>query len=137
MKRLISSFAVLGAVLLMAVPAQASGSGAVSTKLVAASTATTCGPKSATHFPAPGVGHGATYTADSAGSVTLLQPSQTTLDVESVSHNSGWKDTVITESGTRVHVGFQRVGAPQEQERFWARLNSTGTIITIVLQSCT
>ncbi len=96
-----------------------------------------CGPKISSHYRAPGVGKSAIYTANSAGSVTLLQQTQTTLNVTSASPASGWKDTVVTASGTTVHVGFQGVKAPEEQERFWARLNSTGTIITIVIQSCT
>jgi hypothetical protein len=110
---------------------------------VAASTAaphitnTTCGPKTATHFAAPGVGQSATYAANSAGTVTLLQESLTTLHVTSVSPAAGWKDSVVTATGTKVHVSFQQVGDPQEQERFWARLNSTGTRIAIVIQSCT
>lgn len=110
---------------------------------VAASTPTshattpTCGPKTSSHQPAPGVGHSVTETAASAGSVTLRQQSLTTLKVTSVTPESGWKDTVVTRSGARVHVGFQQVGMPQEQERFWARLNSTGTVVTVVLQSCT
>jgi hypothetical protein len=109
---------------------------------VAASTAThattpVCGPKMSSHYRAPGVGKSATYTANSAGSVTLVQQTQTTLNVRSASPASGWKDTVVTASGTTVHVGFQVVKAPEEQERFWARLNSTGTVITIVIQSCT
>ena len=110
---------------------------------VAASTAvqhapnTTCGPKTATHHAAPGVGHSATYAANGAGTVTLLHQSQTTLHVTSVSPATGWKDSVVTATGTTVHVSFQRVGAPEEQERFFARLNSTGTRITIIIQSCT
>jgi hypothetical protein len=110
---------------------------------VAASTAaprapsTACGPKTATHHTAPGVGHSATYAANSAGTVKMLQQTQTTLSVTSVSPATGWKDSVVTATGTTVHVSFQRVGAPEEQERFWARLNSTGTTITIVIQSCT
>jgi hypothetical protein len=98
---------------------------------------TTCGPKTATHFVAPGVRHSATYEADSAGTVTVLQQSQTTLSVTSVSPAPGWKDSVVTTSGTTVHVSFQNVGNPQDQDRFWARLNSTGTRVTIVIQSCT
>lgn len=110
---------------------------------VAASTAslrapsTSCGPKTTTHHAAPGVGHSATYAADVAGTVTLLQQSQTTLSVTSVSPATGWKDSVVTATGTTVHVSFQRVGDPQDQDRFWGRLNSTGTRITIVIQSCT
>jgi hypothetical protein len=104
---------------------------------IAPSVATTCGPKVSSHQAAPGVGNSATYPASFAGSVTLLQQSKTTLKVKSVSPKSGWLDTVVTGSGTTVHVGFQKSGAAIEQERFWARLNSTGTVITTVLQSCT
>jgi hypothetical protein len=110
---------------------------------VAASTATTpaptatCGPSTSNHYLAPGVGHSFTYGAGPAGAVTLLQKTQTTLKVTSVSPASGWKATVVTAIGQKVHVGFQRVADPNEQERFWARLDSTGTRITIVVQSCT
>ncbi len=105
---------------------------------VVAHTATPqCGPKVATHYQAPGVGVSATYTADSAGSVTLLDQGVGTLKVTHVSHKSKWMDTVITGTGTTIHVGFQGIGAPQEKERFWARLNSSFTVITIVIQSCT
>jgi len=51
--------------------------------------------------------------------------------------NAGWKDTILTWAGTRVHVRLQQVGAPQQQERFWARLNTAGTVVNIILQSCT
>jgi hypothetical protein len=110
---------------------------------VAASTATaqasgaTCGTKSISKLAAPGVGKSATVTMPTAGSVTLVQQSTTTLKVKSATPTSGWKDTVITASGKTVHVGFQQVKFDNEQERFWARLNSTGTTITTVLQTCT
>lgn len=110
---------------------------------VAASTATAqvtgaiCGTKSISSHPAPGVGTSATFAAAFAGSVTVLQQSTTTLNVTSAKPVSGWKATVITASGTTVHVGFQQVGLDNEQVRFWARLNSTGTTITIVIQTCT
>jgi hypothetical protein len=96
-----------------------------------------CGPKTATHFAAPGVGQSATYAANSAGTVTVLQQSQTTLSVTSVSPATGWKDSIVAATGTTVHVSFQRIGHEEEQERFWARVNSTGTRITIIIQSCT
>ena len=101
---------------------------------------TTCGPKSVTQQPAPGVGKEATYTVDSAGTVTLFQDSTTKLKVTNVAADAGWKDVVITPAGTRPHVGFQRIGLPNDQERFWARLNTTGTpgtVMNVVLQSCT
>jgi hypothetical protein len=96
-----------------------------------------CGTKSITKHPAPGVGKSAKFTASTAGSVTLVQLTTTTLKVTSATPTSGWKATVITASGTTVHVGFQQVGLDNEQVRFWARLNSTGTRITTILQTCT
>jgi hypothetical protein len=116
---------------------------AIAAAPVAASTATqhaqstTCGPKTATHYTAPGVGQSATYAAHSAGTATLRQQSKTTLSVTSVSPATGWKDSIVTATGMTVHIAFQQVGNPQDQERFWARLNSTGTTVTIVIQSCT
>jgi cytoskeletal protein RodZ len=99
-----------------------------------------CGPKAITQHPAPGVGHQTTYKVKRAGTVTIREQSTTSLEVTDADANSGWKDTVITKTGARVHVGFQQIGAPEEQERFWARLNTVGTpgtMITHVLQSCT
>jgi hypothetical protein len=106
----------------------------------AGATSPTCGPKTVTQFTAPGVGQQATYNVRRAGTVTLLEVSTTTLKVTDTDTASGWKDTVIVKMGTRVHVGFQQVGAPEEQERFWARLNTAGTpgtAVNVVLQSCT
>ncbi len=119
------------------------GAAAVGVSPVAASNVTpqatrlTCGPKSSTHHPASGVGGSATYAANGAGTVTLLRQTQTSLKVTDADSRSGWQSSVVTRAGTRVHVGFQRVGDPHEQERFFARLNSTGTVITIVTQTCT
>jgi hypothetical protein len=99
-----------------------------------------CGPKNVTQQPSPGVGKQATYSVDAAGTVSLLEQSTTTLQVTDADGNAGWTATVLTASGTKVHVGFQQVGAPEEQERFWARLNTKGTAGTeaiLVLQSCT
>jgi hypothetical protein len=110
---------------------------------VAASTAPTlaagaiCGTKSIVKHPAPGVGKIATFTASTSGTVTLVQLTATTLKVTSATPASGWKATVITASGTTVHVGFQLVGFDNEQARFWARLNTTGTRIAAILQTCT
>jgi hypothetical protein len=100
----------------------------------------TCGPKTVSQQPSPGVGQQATYAVDGAGTVTLLQQSTSTLKVTDADARSGWKDSVLTRAGTRVHVGFQQIGAPEEQERFWARLNTLGTPgteVILVLQSCT
>lgn len=119
---------------------------AFATSSVAASTlatraaSPTCGPKAVTQFTAPGVGQQAVYNVRSAGTVTLLEVSTTTLKVTDADAASVWKDTVIARMGTRVHVGFQQIGAPEEQERFWARLNTVGTpgtAVNVVLQSCT
>jgi hypothetical protein len=113
----------------------------VAASTVAAHTTTpTCGPKTVTQFTAPGVGQQAVYNVRRAGTVTLLEVSTTTLKVTDADAASGWKDTVIARMGTRVHVGFQQIGAPEEQERFWARLNTVGTpgtAVNVVLQSCT
>ena len=103
-------------------------------------TTPTCGPKTVTAHPAPGVGHQALYAVDSAGTVTLLEQSTTTLKVTDADANSGWKEVVITRTGATVHVGFQQVGAPEVQARVWARLNTVGTpgtVVNLVLQSCT
>jgi hypothetical protein len=118
---------------------------AVAASPVAASSGTravtpTCGPKTVTQLTAPGVGNQAEYPVAAAGTVTLLEESTTTLKVTDVDTKSGWKASILTGAGTRVHVGFQQIGAPEEQERFWARLNTLGTpgtVVNAVLQSCT
>jgi hypothetical protein len=100
----------------------------------------TCGPKTVTAHPAPGIGGQELFTVGSAGTVTLLQESNTTLKVTDADARPGWKVAVITRSSTRPHVGFQGIGAPNKQERFWARMNTLGTpgtVINVVLQSCT
>jgi hypothetical protein len=120
---------VLGGTALAATPVGASSASAI-----------TCGPKAVTSYPAPGVGNHELFKVDSAGTVQLLQESNTTLRVTDADSNSGWKNTVITREGTRVHVGFQQIGNPNDQERFWARMNTTGTpgtVINVVIQSCT
>ena len=100
----------------------------------------TCGPKTVTAHPAPGVGQQETFTVGAGGTVTLQQLSTTTLKVTDADANSGWKVQIITRSSTRPHVGFQGIGMPDNQVRFWARLNTLGTpgtVINVVLQSCT
>ena len=129
-KTVLSTALLLGGMAFAAAPAGASTGAARAATPV-------CGPKTVSHQPAPGVGKQATYTVDVAGTVTLLEQSTTTLKVTKAVANAGWKDTIITRAGTRVHVGFQQVGAPEEQERFWARLNTAGTVVNIILQSCT
>ncbi len=121
--------AVLGVMVLAAMP-------------VGASTATgpTCGPKTVTAHPAPGVGNQEVFSVGPAGTVTLRQLSDTTLRVTDTDPTHGWKYLVLSRSGTRPHVGFQGVGAPNKQERFWARMNTLGTpgtVINVVIQSCT
>ena len=131
-----SARALVAAVLVM-------GGFALAPPPVAASTATAlpalaiCGPKSIGHVPAPGVGKSSTITVPGAGSVTLLQVTTTTLKVTSATPASGWKATILTATGTTVHVGFQMVKYDNEQARFWARLNTTGTAITTTVVTCT
>jgi hypothetical protein len=109
---------------------------------VAASTAPgiTCGPKSTTNHPAPGHGNSASFPVGSGGTVTLVQESNTTLRVTDASAESGWKVNVATsQTSTHPHVGFQRIGMPNDQERFWAHLNTKGTpgtVLTVVIESC-
>jgi hypothetical protein len=92
-----------------------------------------------TRQSSPGVGKQATYSVDAAGTVTLLERSTTMLQITDADGNAGWTANILTASGTKVHVGFQQVDAPEEQERFWARLNTKGTAgaeAILVLQSC-
>lgn len=131
-KPVLSGALLLGAMAFAASPAGAATASHAATPV--------CGPKNVTQQPSPGVGKQATYSVDAAGTVTLLEQSTTMLKVTAAHANSGWTATILTASGTKVHVGFQQVGAPEEQERFWARLNTKGTPGTeaiLVLQSCT
>ena len=133
-RAVLATAVVLGAMGLVATPAGASTT-------ATGATGTTCGAKTVTPHPAPGVGKTATFTVDSGGTVTLLQKSNTELKVTSAQADTGWKVNMVT-SGitTRPHVGFQQIGMPANQERFWARLNTTGkpgTVINVVIQSCT
>jgi hypothetical protein len=99
-----------------------------------------CGPKTVTAHAAPGVGNQELFTVGSAGTVTVRQESNTTLRVTDADARPGWKDEVIARESTRPHVGFQRLGVPDDQERFWARLNTSGTpgtVVNVVIQSCT
>jgi len=114
-----------GGAVLFALPAQA------------ATTATTCAPKSVTRVTAPGVGNTYVATAASAGSVTLLQNATSNLEVSSVAPASGWNDTVVTASGVTVHVSFQQPSSHANQVRFHARVNSTGTEISLITVVCT
>jgi hypothetical protein len=130
MRTVLPIAAVLGGMTVAATPA-------------AASTASgpNCGPKSVTPFQAPGMNKTENFTVGDGGTVTLLQKSNTKLKVTEANADSGWKVNVVTSGATtRPHVGFQRVGVPADQERFWARMNTQGTpgtVINVVIQSCT
>ncbi len=128
-RTLLAALVVLGAMTFVATPVRAS-----------TATGPTCGPKTVTAHPAPGVGQQELFTVPNAGTVTLRQLSNTTLRVTDTDPRSGWKYTVLSRSGTRPHVGFQGIGMPDNQERFWARMNTLGppgTVINVVIQSCT
>ena len=78
-------------------------------------------PKSTTNNPAPGIGNSATFTVGNGGTVTLVQESNTTLRVTSAKAKSGWKVNVATsQTSTHPHVGFQRLGMPNDQEALGA-----------------
>jgi len=73
--------------------------------------------------------------AANAGTVTLLQNTQTNLQVQSVAPASGWTDKVTIATGQKVHVAF-RATSSSGQVRFDGRLNPAGTKLTIVTVSC-
>jgi hypothetical protein len=113
---------------------------ATSAAAAASAPGITCGPKTVTAHPAPGIGASEVFTVGSAGTVTLRQLSNTTLRVTDTDPTHGWKYTILSRSGSRPHVGFQGAGKPDNQERFWARMNTRGTpgtVINVVIQSCT
>jgi hypothetical protein len=130
-RAVIAAAVVVGAMACVATPVGASSK---------APSTTTCGPKTVTPHAAPGVGNTETFNVDNAGTVTLLQKSKTTLKVTTAQAASGWKVNVVTSGvSTRPHVGFQQTGVPANQERFWARMNTTGTpgtVINVLIQSC-
>jgi hypothetical protein len=95
----------------------------------------TCGAKNISHSVAPGVGKSATVAAATAGTVTLLQNTQTSLQVQAVAPATGWTDKVTIPSGVKVHVGFH-ASSSTGQLRFDGRLNPAGTTLTIVTVSC-
>jgi hypothetical protein len=70
----------------------------IAATLAAASTAPgiTCGPKTVTAHPAPGIGGSEVFTVGSAGTVTLRQLSNTTLRITDTDPNHGWKYTVLS-----------------------------------------
>lgn len=131
LRAVLTTAVVVGSMALAATPVGASSTAPVSIK---------CGPKTVTPHPAPGVGKEESFTVGDGGTVTLLQRSNTALRVASADAKPGWKVNVVDRNGTRPHVGFQRIGMPNDQERFWARMNTTGTpgtVINTVIQSCT
>ena len=129
-RALVAGVIVVGGLTLAGPPAAASTAGPQVAGAI-------CGTKAVTSHAAPGVGKSAILTLPTAGSVTLLEQSTTSLMVSSATPTSGWKDTVLTATGKTVHVGFQQVKFDNEQERFWARLNAKGTTITTTVQTCT
>jgi hypothetical protein len=133
-RAVLATTVVLGAMAVAATPVGASTT-APGASLI------TCGSKTVTPHPAPGVGNTEQFTVGSGGTVTLLQETNTTLKVTSARAAQGWKVNVVTNgTSTRPHVGFQRIGVPADQERFWARMNTAGTpgtVINVVIQSCT
>jgi hypothetical protein len=134
-------FRTLRSILAMAVVL--GGMTIAATPAVASTTASgiTCGPKSTTNHPAPGIDNQASFAVGNGGTVTLVQESKTTLRVTNAQAKSGWKVNVATsQTSTRPHVGFQRIGMPNDQERFWAHMNTKGTpgtVLTVVIESCT
>jgi hypothetical protein len=121
---------VLGGMTIAATPAAASTAPGL-----------TCGPKSTANNPAPGHGIQASFPVGNGGTVTLVQESNTTLRVTDAKANSGWKVNVATsQTSADPHVGFQRIGMPNDRERFWAHMNTKGTpgtVLTTVIESCT
>jgi len=132
LRAVLTTALVVGSMALAATPVGASST--------APASGIKCGPKTVTPHPAPGVGKEESFTVGNGGTVTLLQRSNTALRVASADAKAGWKVNVVSRNGPRPHVGFQRVGVPNDQERFWARMNTTGTpgtVINTVIQSCT
>ena len=133
-RAVLATTVVLGAMGLAATPVGASTAARSASGI-------TCGPKTVTPHPAPGVGNTERFTVGNGGTVTLLQESNTTLKVTSARAKQGWKVNVVTNGiSTRPHVGFQRIGVPADQDRFWARMNTAGTpgtVINVVIQACT
>jgi len=101
----------------------------------AATVAATCGAKSTSHAVAPGLGNATTVSAASAGTVTLLQDAQASLQVQSVAPATGWTDQVTIATGVKVHVGF-RGATKTSQVRIDARLNAAGTTLTVITVTC-
>jgi hypothetical protein len=97
-----------------------------------------CGRVGSATAPAPGVGNTTTrqaaYGGQDAGSVTLLQPSLHSLEVQSDAPATGW---VYRLDGTGVPVRVQFVEKDNTQLRFTYRLNSAGTKFTTVTVDCT
>jgi hypothetical protein len=76
----------------------------------------------------------AEYGSQNAGSVTLVEPSLHSLQVQSEVTAAGW---VYRFDGTGVPVRVQFVEKDSTQLRFTYRLNPAGTKITTVTVDCT
>ena len=88
-----------------------------------------CGTKAILGHAAPGVGKSATFTLPTAGSVTLLEQSTTSLMVTSAKPASGWKATIVTASGTPVLIGAQ-------PRQIWQMASANASVpLTILFRS--
>jgi hypothetical protein len=96
----------------------------------------TCAPKIVTHVTAPGVGNITLAKAAGAGHVTLMETSSAALQVRGVAPVSKWKVTIVTADGAKVHVTFDRMSSTHSI-RFYARMDSAGTRITVITVACT
>jgi hypothetical protein len=115
----------------------ASTGAAVSVQPAQAATRTAvCAPKIITHVSAPGVGNSTLVKAASAGHVNLMEKTSASLQVRGVAPVSQWKVTIVTADGAKVHVTFDRV-LSTHSIRFYARMNSAGTRITVITVACT
>jgi hypothetical protein len=102
----------------------------------AAAPAVSCAPKTVTPLTAPGIGNTQVVRAASAGNVKVQQQGVTALDVKEIDTAPGWTDTVLTGSGDRLHLTFDRIGSTHVV-RFYARLNPTGTRLSVITVVCT
>jgi hypothetical protein len=102
----------------------------------AATPTATCAPKIVTHVTAPGVGSTMLVKAASAGHVNLMEKTRASLQVRGVVPVSKWKVTVVTADGPKVHVTFDRMSSTHSI-RFYARMNSAGTRVTVITVACT
>jgi hypothetical protein len=102
----------------------------------AAAPTVTCGHKTVTHVAAPGAWKSVVVRAANAGWVTLTQQSPPSLVVKAVAPNPGWRYSVITRSGERIHMSFTKTTSAH-LIRFYARINDDGTRLTMIAVACT